>query len=95
MHLTPRSRPRKPAPNRRQRVPPALTRGIERVDGISILDEISGDLGLVLWRSVRNVLLWAETPAAARASLFVGSAARTRQQETSSVRPRRPTCCGW
>lgn len=81
MLLTPRSRKRKPAPNRRQRVPPALTRGIERVDGISILDEISGDLGLVLWRSVRNVLLWAETPASARASLFADSAARTRQQE--------------
>jgi tetratricopeptide (TPR) repeat protein len=85
MHLTPRSRTRKPAPNRRQRVPPALTRGIERVDGISILDEISGDLGLVLWRSVRNVLLWAETPAAARASLFADSAARTRQQELVRV----------
>ncbi|HSU17838.1 tetratricopeptide repeat protein [Longimicrobium sp.] len=81
MQLTSRSRTRKPAPNRRQRVPPALTRGIERVDAISILDEIPGDLGLVLWRSVRNVLLWAETPPTGRASLFAGDAARTRQQE--------------
>jgi tetratricopeptide (TPR) repeat protein len=48
------------------------------VEGISILDEISGDLGLLLWRSARNVTLWAETPAEQRATLFPGDAARSR-----------------
>lgn len=48
------------------------------MDGISILDEISGDLGLLLWRSARNVTLWAETPAEERATLFPGDAARSR-----------------
>ncbi|HVG44299.1 MAG TPA: hypothetical protein VM890_06190 [Longimicrobium sp.] len=48
------------------------------MDGISILDEVSGDLGLLLWRSARNVTLWAETPAEQRATLFPGDAARSR-----------------
>lgn len=81
MHLPSGRRIRKPTPNRRQRVPPALTRGTERVEAISILDEIPGDLGLVLWRSARNVLLWAESPAESRAALFAGDAARTRRDE--------------
>jgi len=75
------SRPRKPRTDRRQRVPPALTRGSERVDGISILDEVNGDLGLLLWRSARNVTLWAETPPDQRASLFPDEAARSRIAE--------------
>ncbi|MFL5381545.1 MAG: hypothetical protein ACJ8GN_03400 [Longimicrobiaceae bacterium] len=51
------------------------------MDGISILDEINGDLGLLLWRSARNVTLWAETPAEERASLFPDGAARSRIAE--------------
>ncbi|HEX8242239.1 MAG TPA: tetratricopeptide repeat protein [Longimicrobium sp.] len=85
MRLT-TSRPiRKPGPNRRQRVPPALTRGTERLEAISILDEIPGDLGLVLWRSARNVLLWAEAPAESRAALFAGDAARVRRDELANA----------
>jgi tetratricopeptide (TPR) repeat protein len=71
-------RSRKPRSDRRERVPPALTRGTERVDGISILDEFSGDLGLLLWRAARNVTLWAETPPAQRSDLFALGAARSR-----------------
>ena len=71
------ARPRKRS-DRRQRVPPALTRGTERVDGISILDEIGGDLGLLLWRSARNVALWAGTRSGHRAGLFPGGAAQAR-----------------
>lgn len=78
MRTLPASRSRTPRADRRQRVPPALTRGTDRVDGISILDEIGGDLGLLLWRSARNVALWAETPAAQRAALFPGAAALAR-----------------
>jgi len=69
------------AASRRQRVPPALTRGPDRLDGISILDELKGDLGVVLWRSARNVRLWAETPLDRRGELFAGGAAATRREE--------------
>jgi tetratricopeptide (TPR) repeat protein len=55
------------------------------VDAISILDEIPGDLGLFLFRSVRNVLLWAQTPPESRATLFAGDAARTREQQLARV----------
>ena len=81
MHTLSVSRPRKPRSDRRQRVPPALTRGSERVDGISILDELNGDLGLLLWRFARNVTLWAETLPDQRASLFPDGAARSRIAE--------------
>jgi len=74
MRTKPRIRPANSRSDRRQRVPPALTRGSERVAAISILDELTSDLGLVLWRSARNVLLWAETPHSSRGELFAGEA---------------------
>lgn len=52
---------------------------------ISILDEIPSDLGLVLWRSARNVLLWAETPASSRGELFTGDAGAGRVQLLAQV----------
>jgi len=82
MHGTARTGPRK---SRRQRVPPALTRGPDRLDGLAILDEVKGDLGLVLWRSARNVRLWAETPAERRGELFAGGAALVRREELERV----------
>lgn len=80
MRTRPRSRPAHSRSDRRQRVPPALTRGSERVEAITILDEIPSDLGLVLWRSARNVLLWAETPHSSRGDLFTGEAGAGRIQ---------------
>lgn len=67
--------------SRRTRVPPAITRGSETLPGAPILDEVSGDLGVVLWRSVRNVTLWASTPEASRGALFAGSAAQAREAD--------------
>lgn len=55
------------------------------MEAISILDEISSDLGLVLWRSARNVLLWAETPASSRGELFAGQAGCGRMQLLGAV----------
>lgn len=69
-----------PAP-RRTRVPPALSRGAETLPGAPILDEVAGDLGVVLWRSVRNVALWAGTPPGHRGALFDGSAAAARERD--------------
>ncbi|HEX5726823.1 MAG TPA: hypothetical protein VFX98_15210, partial [Longimicrobiaceae bacterium] len=75
---TSRNRPKPGTAPRRQRVPPALTRGNERFDGLGLLHEQPGDLGVVLWRSVRNVQLWAGTPADRRARLFAGEAGTRR-----------------
>jgi tetratricopeptide (TPR) repeat protein len=70
---------------RRTRVPPAITRGAETLAGAPILDEVSGDLGVVLWRSVRNVMLWAATPATHRGALFAGAAAGIREQDLARL----------
>jgi tetratricopeptide (TPR) repeat protein len=85
MHPTIRPRSRKAASNRRQRVPPALTHGGDRFDALAILDEVRDDLGLVLWRSARNVSLWAETPPEARAGLFSGGAAHLRKDDLARL----------
>ncbi len=82
-----RSRPKPARPSRRQRVPPALTRGLEPFDGLAVLEEVPGDLGVLLWRSARNVALWAATPLEARARLFDRSAAETRRGEIARISP--------
>jgi tetratricopeptide (TPR) repeat protein len=66
---------------RRNRVPPAITRGPENMPGAGILEEIPGDLGVTLWRSVRNVSLWAATPPHKRGALFCGTAADVREAD--------------
>jgi tetratricopeptide (TPR) repeat protein len=85
MPLIPPSRSSHPAPRRRTRIPPALTRGAESMPAIGILDEVPGDLGVLLWRSVRNVALWAATPPASRGALFAGGAADVREADLSRV----------
>jgi tetratricopeptide (TPR) repeat protein len=50
-----------------------------------ILDEVPGDLGVLLWRSVRNVALWASTPAAQRGALFCGGAADVREADVGRL----------
>lgn len=71
--------------SRRTRVPPAITRGAETLAGAPILDEVSGDLGVVLWRSMRNVALWASTPAASRGALFAQPAAGIREDDLARL----------
>lgn len=82
-----RSLRRPPATPRRPRVPPVLTRGTERFEGLAILDELTDDLGLLLWRSLRNVLTWARTPEGQRAGLFAGEAAPIRQGDLARLSP--------
>lgn len=56
---------------RRWCVPPAIRRDPgDRLEGDQILDESPGDLGLLLWRTVRDLTLWADTPPERRADLF-------------------------
>lgn len=71
--------------SRRTRIPPAITRGAETLPGAPILDEVSGDLGVVLWRSLRNVTLWSSTPAASRGALFAGAAAGMREDDLARL----------
>lgn len=78
---------RPPATPRRPRVPPVLTRGTERFEGLAILDELTDDLGLLLWRSLRNVLTWARTPEGQRAGLFAGQAAPIREGDLARLSP--------
>lgn len=80
----PRSPSRAPE-SRRTRAPAALTRGAETLAGAPILDEVRGDLGVVLWRSLRNVALWACTPAVSRGGLFAGGAAAEREAEVGRL----------
>lgn len=75
----------RPSASRRPRVPPAITRGAETLAGAPILDEVTGDLGVVLWRSLRNVMLWSTTPPASRAGLFAGPAAGMRERDLARL----------
>ncbi|HEX2208363.1 MAG TPA: hypothetical protein VHG93_11825 [Longimicrobium sp.] len=52
---------------------------------IGILDEVPGDLGVLLWRSARNVTLWAATSAVSRGALLAGGAADVREADLSRV----------
>ena len=57
--------------SRRWCLPPAITRDpVEVLEGSYILEEFRSELGLVLWTAVRDVTLWASTPATRRANLF-------------------------
>ncbi len=57
-------------------LPPAPSQ-VHPQDVRSILDEISDDFGVILWKAARAVDLWAQTPAEARRALFAnGSPAR-------------------
>lgn len=85
----PRLRPPVRRTRRRWRVPPAITHGSEAFEGAGILEEIPGKLGLLLWQSVRDVTLWAGTPAEAREGLFTPGAERERRAalQTAAVDP--------
>ncbi|MDB4951681.1 MAG: hypothetical protein JWM27_4330, partial [Gemmatimonadetes bacterium] len=64
---------------------PTITRGPEPVEGITLLDEVAGDVGVVLWQSLRNVLLWARAPAGERGALFSDAAAERRVRILGAV----------
>jgi tetratricopeptide (TPR) repeat protein len=42
----------------------------ERMEGEGVLSESGGDLGFVLWRTARDLALWAGTPHSKRSQLF-------------------------
>lgn len=75
----PRLKPPVRRSRRRWRVPPAITHGHEAFDGLGILEEVPGRLGLVLWQSVRDVALWAALPGERRTGLFAPGAEERRR----------------
>lgn len=65
---------RPPGRQRKWCIPSAILRSPgETLDGIPILHELGGELGLLLWRTVRSITLWASTPEEERHALFRGS----------------------
>ena len=67
------------------RVPPPLTRGDEKFEGSSVLTEFEGDFGILLWQSLRNVLLWSATDPARRKGLFASGAEERRRVKLLSA----------
>lgn len=64
---------------RRWRVPPALTHGdTDAFEGLSVLDELPGELGMVLWQSLRDAMLWGRSLQAERSALFAEGADHAR-----------------
>lgn len=72
---------------RRWRVPPALKRGDEIFEGLGVLDELSGERGLVLWQSLRDALLWADAQDDERTALFSPDAERVRMAMILAAQP--------
>jgi tetratricopeptide (TPR) repeat protein len=50
-------------------------------EGLSVLREVEGEVGVVLWKSLRSVLLWAEASNQDRWNLFDEEATRRRESE--------------
>ncbi|TVR64021.1 MAG: hypothetical protein EA422_07735 [Gemmatimonadales bacterium] len=65
---------------RRWRIPPPILRDAKAPgpEGLAVLEEFRSELGGVLWKSLRSVLLWAQARPSERKSLFAPDAAKRR-----------------
>jgi tetratricopeptide (TPR) repeat protein len=81
-----RSVPRARKTTRRWHIPPPLVHGPEPLEGGSVLEELQTELGALLWQSLRDVMLWADTPVEAREGLFAPEAAGRREAALGRVR---------
>lgn len=62
---------RRGASRRRWVIPPAMLRDpADTLEGDAILEELPGNLGLLLWRTARDLALWGSTPQGMRGALF-------------------------
>jgi tetratricopeptide (TPR) repeat protein len=66
---------------RRWRVPPPLTRAGELLEGVEVLSEVSGETAVLLWKSLRNVTLWASASLQEQGELFTPGARQRRLAE--------------
>jgi tetratricopeptide (TPR) repeat protein len=78
MEAAPANRPRKPRRRWRWHVPPALVHGGESLEGVQVLDEMPEPLGLLLWETYRDVVLWSSVAPEERDGLFAAQAYETR-----------------
>ena len=81
-----RSKAAAPRLPRRWRTPPPLTRGSESLEGMEILREVGGEVGVLLWQAYRNVMFWASTDQGERGRLFSPEAGRKRAAELAEAR---------
>lgn len=81
-----RSKTAAPRLPRRWRTPPPLTRGSESLEGMEILREVGGEVGILLWQAYRNVMFWAAAEQGERGRLFAAEAGRRRQTELAEAR---------
>jgi tetratricopeptide (TPR) repeat protein len=81
-----RSKAAAPRLPRRWRTPPPLTRGSESLEGMEILREVGGEVGVLLWQAYRNVMFWAGTDEGERGRLFSPEAGRKRAAELAEAR---------
>jgi tetratricopeptide (TPR) repeat protein len=70
-----------PVRARRWRVPPPLTRAGELLEGVEVLSEVSGETAVLLWKSLRNVTLWASATMVEQADLFTPGSRQRRLAE--------------
>ena len=70
---------------RRWRVPPPLTRGAELLEGAEVLSELPSEAGVILWKSLRNVMLWSASGPRDRGELFSAGAQRRRLAEIAAT----------
>lgn len=67
-------------------MPPPLIRGGEGAfEGAEILEEVPGELGGLLWDSLRSVMLWTRAPERGRAGLFVPGTAERRSEDLEGI----------
>jgi tetratricopeptide (TPR) repeat protein len=83
---TTRSKATAPRLPRRWRTPPPLTRGSESLEGMEILREVGGEVGILLWQAYRNVMFWASADQEDRAELFSPEAGKKRAAELAEAR---------
>lgn len=81
--------PRPGATPRRSRpsyvaAPPLLSE-TEPFEGAAVLQEHPGALGVVLWKSLRDVMLWTQTPEDARGGIFPGESGGARREEVAAA----------
>jgi tetratricopeptide (TPR) repeat protein len=81
-----RSKSAAPRLPRRWRTPPPITRGTESLEGMEILREVGGEVGILLWQAYRNVMFWAAAEQGERGRLFSAEAGRRRREELAEAR---------
>lgn len=87
MKTRPSEKPqRKPRKRWRWHVPPAILHGPETLEGTEMLDEVTGETGVLLWQSLRDVTLWSGAAPENRAGLFSPGAGEARRKMLQSAK---------